>query len=65
MTEKAAGRIIHINGWPGTGKLTVGRLLAERLGARLVDNHTLLNPAEALFSRSDPLHASLRGRSAR
>jgi len=60
VTEKLAGHIIHINGWPGTGKLTVGRLLAKRLSARLVDNHTLLNPAEALFSRSDPLHASLR-----
>ncbi|MBY5348664.1 AAA family ATPase [Rhizobium leguminosarum] len=61
MTQQPASRIIHINGWPGTGKLTVGRLLAKRLGARLVDNHMLLNPAEALFSRSDPLHASLRG----
>ncbi|MBB4115730.1 thymidylate kinase [Rhizobium sp. BK226] len=61
MTQNPVGRIIHINGWPGTGKLTVGRLLAKRLGARLIDNHTLLNPAEALFSRSDPLHASLRG----
>ncbi|MBY4609954.1 AAA family ATPase [Rhizobium sp. 9T] len=60
MTQKPASRIIHINGWPGTGKLTVGRLLAKRLGARLIDNHTLLNPAEALFARSNPLHASLR-----
>ena len=28
MTQKPASRIVHINGWPGTGKLTVGRLLA-------------------------------------
>jgi broad-specificity NMP kinase len=61
VTQKPASRIVHINGWPGTGKLTVGRLLAKRLGARLIDNHTLLNPAEALFARSNPLHASLRG----
>ena len=61
MTQKPASRIVHINGWPGTGKLTVGRLLAKRLGARLIDNHMLLNPAEALFARSNPLHASLRG----
>ncbi|ANM09398.1 MULTISPECIES: AAA family ATPase [unclassified Rhizobium] len=60
MTQKPASRIVHINGWPGTGKLTVGRLLAKSLGARLVDNHMLLNPAEALFGRSNPLHASLR-----
>ena len=60
MTQKPASRIVHINGWPGTGKLTIGRLLAKRLGARLIDNHMLLNPAEALFARSNPLHASLR-----
>ncbi|MDO3434129.1 AAA family ATPase [Rhizobium sp. CBN3] len=60
MTQKPASRIVHLNGWPGTGKLTVGRLLARRLGARLIDNHTLLNPAEALFARSNPLHPSLR-----
>ncbi|WLR93444.1 nucleoside kinase [Shinella zoogloeoides] len=56
----APGLIVHINGWPGTGKLTIGRLLADRLGARLLDNHTMINPAEALFSRRDPLHYSLR-----
>ncbi|MBX5226401.1 AAA family ATPase [Rhizobium sp. NLR9b] len=60
MTQKPASRIVHLNGWPGTGKLTVGRLLARSLGARLIDNHTLLNPAEVLFARSNPLHASLR-----
>ncbi|ARO28919.1 hypothetical protein NXC14_CH00923 [Rhizobium sp. NXC14] len=60
MTQKPASRIVHINGWPGTGKLTIGRLLAKRIGARLIDNHTLLNPAEALFARSNPLHLSLR-----
>lgn len=27
--------IIHINGWPGCGKLTIGRELAKRLGAPL------------------------------
>ncbi|MBB2840848.1 UNVERIFIED_ORG: gluconate kinase [Rhizobium etli] len=60
MTQKPASRIVHINGWPGTGKLTVGRLLAKGLGARLIDNHMLLNPAEALFARGNPLHESLR-----
>src|SRR5262245_31995550 len=52
--------IVHINGWPGCGKLTIARPLARRLDAKLIDNHTLLNPAEALFDRADPLHASLR-----
>lgn len=59
MTD-APGLIVHINGWPGTGKLTIGRLLADRIGASLLDNHTLINPAEALFSRRDPLNQSLR-----
>ena len=52
--------IVHINGWPGCGKLTIARILAKRLTGKLLDNHTLLNPGEALFTRSDPLHGSLR-----
>lgn len=42
--------IIHINGWPGTGKSTISRLVAARLGSRLVDNHSICNPA---FSVTD------------
>lgn len=60
MSVEPSGLVVHINGWPGTGKLTIARHLAERLGARLADNHTLINPAEALFARSDPLYRSLR-----
>jgi hypothetical protein len=52
--------IVHLNGWPGIGKLTIARILARRLAGKLLDNHTLLNPVEALFDRSDPLHGSLR-----
>jgi len=55
-----ANIIVHINGWPGSGKLTIAKMLAPMLGARLVDNHTLINPAEMLFSRRDPLYRSLR-----
>ena len=33
--------IIHLNGWPGVGKQTVGRLLAARLNARFIHNHVL------------------------
>lgn len=35
--------IVHLNGMPGTGKLTVGRLLAAALGARLMNNHSIIN----------------------
>lgn len=40
--------IISINGWPGVGKLTVALELADRLDARLLDNHSLFNVAIAL-----------------
>jgi len=43
--------IVHLNGWPGSGKLTVGRVLAHRLGGRLIDNHTLHNVAASLCDR--------------
>lgn len=52
--------IIHINSWPGAGKRTIAHRLATDLGARLLDNHVLLNPAEALFEREDPRHGALR-----
>ena len=40
--------IVHINGHPGVGKLTVAELLKERLGARLLDNHSIYNIALSL-----------------
>ncbi len=43
--------LIALNGRPGSGKLTVGRLLAERLGARLIDAHTLYNLAFAVTDK--------------
>lgn len=36
---------LHINGHPGVGKLTVVELLRERVGARLLDNHSVYNVA--------------------
>lgn len=51
--------IIHINGWPGSGKRTIGQFVAKTLGGRLVDNHAMLNPAEALLERDDPRHQAL------
>lgn len=43
--------IIHLNGWPGSGKLTVARVVARTLGARLLDNHTLHDVAGRLCDR--------------
>jgi adenylate kinase len=38
-----SGTVVYIVGPPGVGKYTVGRLLAQRLGYKLVDNHYWLN----------------------
>lgn len=44
--------IIHINGNPGVGKLTVARAFCEQTGARLIDNHLIVNLAAAVTDRS-------------
>jgi shikimate kinase len=46
--------ILSINGWPGVGKRTVGVELADRLGGRLLDNHTFINVAKALTDYGEP-----------
>ena len=52
--------VIHICGWPGSGKATIGRILAHQLGGRLIENHLMIDPASAVFDRGDPRHAALR-----
>lgn len=55
--------IVHINGFPGTGKLTVARLLVEKLSvlnAKLVHNHLLIDPAGAILPRSSKDYQTLR-----
>ena len=51
--------LIHLNGWPGAGKLTVGRELARLLGARLLDNHTLHNIPLSLCDRGTEAYWNL------
>lgn len=51
--------IIHINGWPGTGKLTIAREAARKLGARMLDNHTLHDVAGRLCDRGTPAYWDL------
>jgi gluconate kinase len=46
--------IVHLNGWPGAGKRTIGSLLAKRLGARFIHNHLLHDVAIACTGFSDP-----------
>jgi hypothetical protein len=51
--------LVHINSYPGVGKLTIGRALAEQIGAKLLDNHTIYNPAFALTEFRTPAFYSM------
>lgn len=46
--------IVHLNGWPGVGKKTIGHILAARLGARFIHNHLLHDIAIACHGLEDP-----------
>ena len=46
--------IIVLNGYPGVGKLTIGRELAPLLGGRLLDIHSVYNVAFALTEFRSP-----------
>lgn len=46
--------IININAWPGTGKLSVAQQLVNRLGGRLLDNHTVYDVAFSLYDFGTP-----------
>jgi len=51
-----AAPLVWINGFPGSGKLTVAKALAELLGKEmiLIDNHQLIDPVEAKIPRDHP-----------
>ena len=68
--------IIHLNGFPGTGKLSIARKLVEKLNldfikhnttdsgtttrAKLVHNHLLIDPAGAVLDRTQTGYQQLR-----
>ncbi|KAI1320661.1 hypothetical protein F5Y16DRAFT_417381 [Xylariaceae sp. FL0255] len=64
MSSVKTRPIIHINGFPGTGKLTIARLLQSKLGGnkhcRMIHNHLLINPADAVLRRTEPGYRHLR-----
>jgi predicted kinase len=52
--------IVYLVGPPGVGKYTVGKLLAERLSAKLLDNHFWSNPIfEVVEPDGSPLPAGV------
>ncbi|RMY20381.1 hypothetical protein D0867_04042 [Hortaea werneckii] len=55
--------VVLLNGYPGTGKFAVARALRSKLGdtnTRLVDNHLIIDPAEAVHPRRGYEHKALR-----
>ncbi|KAF1957478.1 hypothetical protein CC80DRAFT_560826 [Byssothecium circinans] len=60
-------RIIFLNGFPGVGKLTIARALQTKLQAlniptRLIDNHVLIDTAQAVIPGRSPDHKALRSK---
>ncbi len=55
--------LIHINGFPGVGKLTIARELEKLTGGRLIDNHAIINLAYLAAEHGTPeffdLHKNL------
>ncbi|KAF2872813.1 hypothetical protein BDV95DRAFT_627696 [Massariosphaeria phaeospora] len=61
--EMERGGVIVLNGFPGVGKLTIARTLQSKFPretTRLVDNHLLIDPAEAIAPGRGNAHQSLR-----
>jgi hypothetical protein len=46
--------IIHLNGWPGVGKRTIGEAVAAAMSARFIHNHLLHDVAIHCTGLSDP-----------
>ncbi len=51
MTDALSNVMIYFVGPPGVGKYTIGKILAERFPAKLVDNHHWLNPLFDLIAQ--------------
>lgn len=57
MTTAGKAPVVWINGFPGTGKLTIANAIANLHGhdkTVVLDNHKLIDPVEATFPRGHP-----------
>ena len=61
---KSAWPLIWINGFPGTGKQTIAKLLSTLLDGDpiLIDNHSLIDQVAEEFSRDHPNYQQERRR---
>lgn len=65
MTPLSKGCIIFLNAFPGVGKLAIARAIHSKLDperSRLIDNHLLIDPAEAIFPGRGEAHKALRSK---
>ncbi|KAF3030315.1 hypothetical protein E8E12_000859 [Didymella heteroderae] len=63
MQAPSTGIVLVLNGFPGTGKLTILRRVKDCLPtgkARLLDNHLLIDPVEAVIPGRGAGHHDLR-----
>lgn len=65
---KQIGCLVLLNGYPGVGKLSVARTLRSKLQGfhtsptRLIDNHLIIDPAQAVHPGRGPEHKAFRTR---
>ncbi|KAK1246971.1 hypothetical protein MKX08_000773 [Trichoderma sp. CBMAI-0020] len=63
MTEPGPSPVLWINGFPGTGKLTIAKELTRIYKPSiLIDNHQRIDPVAAIFSRDHPQYQIERKR---
>ncbi|RBR12851.1 uncharacterized protein FIESC28_08441 [Fusarium coffeatum] len=63
MSGSSSGKIVVLNGFPGTGKLTVLKHLQKYLPTEttcLLDNHLLIDPVVAVIPNRSDRHHELR-----
>lgn len=57
------GKVVVLNGFPGTGKLTIATKMRSYFPEdtiRLIDNHLLIDPAQAIYPGRSAAHCELR-----
>lgn len=60
---RVRGKVVLLNGFPGTGKLTIATKMKSYFPedtVRLVDNHLLIDPAQAIYPGRGAAHCELR-----
>lgn len=65
ILQRFPGCLVLLNGFPDVGKLTIARSLQSNLAdvdTRLIDNHLIIDPAEAIYPGRGHQHKMFRDR---